>query len=56
MAETKSPKTQINVEQLAIEILSKQTGKTIEEINDSEPFYLHQGEVIEAMKEIYKRK
>lgn len=39
----------------AEQILSKQTGKTIEQIDDSEPFYLHQGEVIKSMKEIYNQ-
>lgn len=35
----------------AEEILAKKANKTLEDINDSEPFYLHQGEVLGAMHE-----
>ena len=35
---------------VAEKFLSKEIGKTLEEINDSEPFYLHQGEVITILE------
>lgn len=35
-------------------LLAEITKKTVEQVNDSEPFYLHQGEVMEAMKKAGK--
>jgi len=35
----------------AEQLITKKAKKTIEQVNDSEPFYLHQGEILELMEE-----
>ena len=41
----------MKTKKLAEEIIAKKFSKTIEQVNDSEPFYIHQGEAIELMEE-----